>query len=334
MAGVGRLILVLNPRSSQYVAVTREILEPARRLKGWTVGKFELDLGDVDDNARRLAEILQDGDLVVAAGGDGTATVALNGVMTAEGRSEVGDAGQSGFGEGVRKKVTLAVLGYGNFNDTARMLGVRRREGLEEVVARFAQGETTEIYPLEALVNGKHWRYAAAYVTVGMLAASTAVFDTEPVRWKLRAGRPRLLFSLWSLFRWYVGNRRRDWLPEGYRNRESWAARTTDYVAVNGKSVAQVMRGGQWYLDPQEFQGGVMRLGSFWRVGWMMLRSIFRQVPGETTRGDRLEFTAPSAVVIQAEGEHEELVGVERIEVRKARRGIRVVMGENYSPGE
>ena len=215
MAGVGRLILVLNPRSSQYVAVTREILEPARRLKGWTVGKFELDLGDVDDNARRLAGILQDGDLVMAAGGDGTATVALNGVMTAEGRSEIGDAGQSGFGEGVRKKVTLAVLGYGNFNDMARMLGVRRREGLEEVVARFAQGETTEIYPLEALVNGKHWRYAAAYVTVGMLAASTAVFDTEPVRWKLRAGRPRLLFSLWSLFRWYVGNRRRDWLPEG-----------------------------------------------------------------------------------------------------------------------
>ena len=323
----GRLILVLNPRSSQYAAVTREILEPARKLKGWTVGKFELDLGDVDENAARLAGILQDGDLVVAAGGDGTASVAVNGVMMAgEGRSGVGGAGQSVVGVGARKRVTLAALGYGNFNDTARMLGVKRREGLEEVVARFAQGQTTEIYPLEALVNGKHWRYAAAYVTVGMLAASTAVFDTEPVRWKLREGKPRLIFSLWSLVKWYARHHRQDWLPEGYRNGEAWAARTTDYVAVNGKSVAQVMRGGRWYLDPQEFQGGVMRLGSFWRVGWMMLMSIFRRVPGETTRGDRLEFTAPSAVVIQAEGEHEELNGVERIEVRKARRGMRVVM--------
>ena len=316
----GRLILVLNPRSSQYAAVTREILEPARKLKGWTVGKFELDLGDVDENAARLAGILQDGDLVVAAGGDGTASVAVNGVMMAE-------EGWSGVGEGARKRVTLAALGYGNFNDTARMLGVRRREGLEEVVARFAQGQTTEIYPLEALVNGKHWRYAAAYVTVGMLAASTAVFDTEPVRWKLREGKPRLIFSLWSLVKWYARHYRQDWLPEGYRNGEAWAARTTDYMAVNGKSVAQVMRGGKWYLDPQEFQGGVMRLGSFWRVGWMMLTSIFRRVPGETTRGDRLDFVEPSSVVMQAEGEHEKLTGVERIEVWKARRGIRVVMG-------
>lgn len=316
----GRLILVLNPRSSQYAAVTREILEPARKLKGWTVGKFELDLGDVDENAVRLAGVLQDGDLVVAAGGDGTASVAVNGVMMAE-------EGQSGVGEGARKRVTLAALGYGNFNDTARMLGVKRREGLEEVVARFAQGQTTEIYPLEALVNGKHWRYAAAYVTVGMLAASTAVFDTEPVRWKLREGKPRLIFSLWSLVKWYARHHRQDWLPEGYRNGEAWAARTTDYVAVNGKSVAQVMRGGKWYLDPQEFQGGVMRLGSFWRVGWMMLTSIFRRVPGETTRGDRLDFVEPSSVVMQAEGEHEKLTGVERIEVRKARRGMRVVMG-------
>ena len=178
-------------------------------------------------------------------------------------------------------------------------------------------------------MNGKHWRYAAAYVTVGMLAASTAVFDTEPVRWKLREGKPRLIFSLWSLVKWYARHHRQDWLPEGYRNGEAWAVRTTDYVAVNGKSVAQVMRGGKWYLDPQEFQGSVMRLGSFWRVGWMMLTSIFRRVPGETTRGDRLDFVEPSSVVMQAEGEHEELTGVERIEVRKARRGIRVVMGEN-----
>lgn len=304
-----RLILVLNPRSSQYAAVTEEILEPARKLKGWTVGKFELDLGDVDENARRLAEILREGDLVVAAGGDGTASVAVNGAMKAQGG------------------VTLGVLGYGNFNDTARMLGVRRKDGLEEIIAQFAQGGVEEIYPLEALVNGQHWRYAAAYVTVGMLAASTAVFETESVRWKLRSGKPRLCFSLWSLVKWYFRNRHQEWMPAGYYYNERWPAATTDYMAVNGKTVAQVMRGGEWYRDPQEFQSNVMQLGSFWRMVGMMLRSIFKQVPGKITRGDKLEFVEPSEVVIQAEGEHERLMGVEKIEVRKAGRGLRVVMG-------
>ena len=86
-----RLMLVINPRSAQYAAVEQEILEPARRMKGWTVGRFELDLDSVDENAQRLAALIQDGDLVVAAGGDGTASVAVNAVMMAEeGRTGLG----------------------------------------------------------------------------------------------------------------------------------------------------------------------------------------------------------------------------------------------------
>ena len=94
-----RLVLVYNPRSSHFLQVKEGVIEPLRGLKGWMLGKFEVADTDVDDNARRLARILEDGDLVVAAGGDGTANIAVNGIML---------SGRNG--------VRLGVLGYGNFN--------------------------------------------------------------------------------------------------------------------------------------------------------------------------------------------------------------------------
>ena len=63
-----RLIIVYNPRSSKHALVEKEVLEPARQMKGWMVGKYEVKPTDVDDNAAKLAQILKDGDLVVTAG--------------------------------------------------------------------------------------------------------------------------------------------------------------------------------------------------------------------------------------------------------------------------
>ena len=70
------------------------------------VGKFEVADTDVDDNSHRLAKVFRDDDLVIAAGGDGTATIAINGIMLSD-----------------AKNVRIGVLGFGNFNDTARSFG-------------------------------------------------------------------------------------------------------------------------------------------------------------------------------------------------------------------
>ncbi len=198
-----KLIVVYNPRSSRHAVAEREVLAPARELKGWLVGKYEIQPVGAEENAERLARILNDGDLVIAAGGDGTAMVAANGILL------------SG------KDVTMSALGYGNFNDFAKLLKTKRPVeyggdyigGVLEIVGKFETGKVREIYPLEVMVNGRHWRYAPCYVTVGMLAESTGVFDEPKVREKLKTGKKGLIFSLWQLVKWYFRNRKRDFLP-------------------------------------------------------------------------------------------------------------------------
>lgn len=308
-----KLIIVYNPRSSKAKAVEREVLTPARRLEGWLVGKYQVKATDVDDNAAALAKILNDGDLVIAAGGDGTAVIATNGVML------------SG------KDVTLGVLGYGNFNDMARMLGMKRAVeyggeyvgGVSEIVQKFIEGKTKEIYPLEVKVNGEHWRYAPCYVTLGLFAESVAVFDDEKVRGKLRTGKKGLVFSVWNLAKWYFKNRKREFLPKGEIEdggvMQVFPEKATDYMAINGSSVARVMRGGKSYRKKKVFRSNVSGLGGFFGLMWFMMRSILVQVPGKKTGKDVIRFTVPSEVEIQAEGEYQRLKEVREIVVEKTK---------------
>lgn len=200
-----KLVIVYNPQASHHGAIEREVLAPARKLGGWLVGKYEVRKADFETNARGLARMLRDGDLVIAAGGDGTAAVAANGIM------------QSG------KDVTLGVLGYGDFNDMARMLGAKRAVeyggeyigGVSEIVAKFEAGKTKEMYPLKVKVNGKHWRFVPCYFGMGMFAESTGVFDEEKVRKKLQTGKKGLGFSILQLAKWYFRHRREEFLPAG-----------------------------------------------------------------------------------------------------------------------
>lgn len=99
----------------------------------------------------------------------------------------------------------------------------------------------------------------------------------------------------------------------------------TDYMAVNSPSVARVMRGGRWYRRKQEFRSGVMRLGKLRGMIWFMLRSVFGRIPGKKTTRDIIKFKQPSEVEIHAEGEHERLKNVRKIEIKKAKRPLKVV---------
>ena len=290
-----RIVVVHNPRSSQARRVREEVIE---KLPGAEM--YEVVDTDVDDNAGRLAKVLEDGDLVVSAGGDATATIGLNGAMLAG------------------KDVSFAALPYGNFNDSARGLGLKK---LEDAL----NGETKKAWALECLIDGEHYRYGLCYFTAGMFAEATEIFDDPRYRKKLRE-KPSLVFSIRILAEWWRGNRKKRFLPAKFLMNGQEVRGMTDYVALNSRSMAKAMRGKRWFLT-HEFRSKVGRLSNFFGLSRMVGPSVVARVPGKESKGDVLEFESQAEVMIQGEGEYKR-IKVKKIEVRKAERWIRVVLAK------
>ena len=297
-----RLLVVYNLKSSRFKDVEREVLVNLRNLNGYMIGKYEIQRIGVNKNAEQFAKLVEDGDLVLSVGGDATAVIAANGIL------------KSG------KSAKLAVLPYGNFNDLARTLGAKR---LDDVF----NGKTREMWPLEILVDGKHFRYATCYVTIGMTAEAVELFDDSKVRQNLQKGHKSSWRSYISLARWYFKNRHKKvFLPEFKLNGELMHKKTSDYMAVNGRSMCRVMKGNNHFLNKTYFNHMTGKLINFWNLFRMMARSILKQVPGRKTKGDVLEFVKPSTVEIQAEGEYQVFSNISKIEIRKSDQPLKVVM--------
>ena len=316
-----RIILVYNPRSSKHSLIEEEVIKPAQELKGYAKGKFEVKKAPVEENAKALAKILENGDLVIVAGGDGSATMALNAAMIA------------------KTKVTLAVIGYGNFNDMARMLGKKK---LDEVISDFEKGETKELYPLEATVDGKHFRYAGCYFTIGMFSESTEVFDAPKTRDALKKGNKHLAYSVTTLAKWYFKNHHKEFLAADIRmngipmNRKKTrksgkvndfsGKHVTDVMFVNGRTVAKVMKGGEYWLDSKKYYVAFGRLKGLFRLMAFMAKSMISRIPGhEVDAETRIDFSSPTEVEIQAEGEYKRLQ-LSELRIKKAEKSITVVV--------
>lgn len=266
-----RLIVVHNKKSSRAELAKEEIFKEARKLSGFLIGKYEVVSTDVDDNANRLAKILEDGDLVVTIGGDATASIGLNGCLL------------SG------KDVVFSALSFGNFGDTAKTLG---NLNFKEVIERFSENKIRDFYPINVLVDGEHFRFGAGYVTVGMMAESVEIFNQEKTRKKLKKKKRTEVSSYRWLAEWYFKNRKKKFLPGGY----------SDYFAVNGKNVAKFMKGKN-YCFSKKFQAGKFKLSGIFSLGIFMMRSIFCRIPGDVKEKGGVLFHEKEKVTIQMEGE-------------------------------
>jgi diacylglycerol kinase family enzyme len=299
-----RVMLIYNPRSTKASLVEEKVIKPLREFKGIVFGKYEVKPTNVDDNANSLAKVLNDGDIVIAAGGDGTATIGLNGVVLS------------------KKEVHFTAVPFGNFNDMARTL-------------KRASGK--KIYPLEAVVNGKHFRYAACYFTIGMFAESTEVFDEDKNRKRLRKKKKNFFFSLKTLFKWYLKNKRKTFIPEfelitckvvnGEMDEERKVfKKASDYIASNGATVAKLMKGKKGICsDDDTFLATAKSLRSIFALGMFMVKSVLFRIPGEIVVCSKMYFDEPAKVEIQAEGEYKKLENVEKIEIRKVDNPIKIL---------
>ncbi len=298
-----RLIIVYNPNSSRATDIRHEVLERAKELNGYIVGRYEVKNTDINDNIKSLAECLENDDLVLSVGGDATGAIAVNAILVSD------------------KDVKLAVLPYGNFNDLARTLRTNSFESvfLNEVSER-------EFYPLEIYVDGKFFRYATCYVTIGMTAEAVKIYDTPKVRKKLKRKFGRKISSYTELASWYFKNRRKHiFIPEFKLNGVLQSKKISDYAAVNGRSMARVMKGGEDYRDPVYFRSEVDHLTNFYRLVKLMSRSILSRIPGKATAGDVLEFINPATVTLQAEGESQTFENIKKIEIRKGEKCLKML---------
>ena len=301
-----RLFIVYNPRSSHYEQVKRDVIDRLRDLRGVLVGKFEVAPTNVDDNAKRLAKVLSSGDLVIAAGGDGTANIAINGIMLSRAQN-----------------VKFGVIGYGNFNDVARTFGNLK---LDDIL----KGHVKRVYPLECKINGKHWRFGMCYFTLGMFAEACACFDAPKTRKTLRKGGRKTIFSLLTLAKWWFKNHRRNFLPEAFVLGDSSedfmeCKNVSDYMAVNGRSVAKIMKGSDWYLKDGAFLSMTGQMTKFRKLVPMMLKSMFKRVPGTESDYDCIVFPKATKVMVQAEGEYKMISGVRTVEIAKVGKPLLVV---------
>ncbi len=301
-----RLIIVYSPNSTLFSEVDKKVIEKSRKLKGWMVAKFLVKEASVQENARELSKLIRKGDLVLSAGGDGAATMSMNAIM------------KSG------EIATLAVMPFGNFNDFVETLG---RMDFDTIIRKFEESRYDEFYPLEIKVNERHYVYSGMYFTVGMMAEASRVMKRKNVRRKLKRARNRMSFSAKKMFSWYMKNKwRKDLLPDGLRlNGKEVAKNSTDYVAINGGSMAGVVPGGVWYRSARQFWSGMMRNRSFWRMLRAFLVSLGGRLPGKESKGDILSFAKPCNVFVHAEGEGEELKDVSEISVLKSAKGLRVI---------
>jgi hypothetical protein len=308
-----RLVLVLNPRSTQAKRVEVEILNPLNRfifeeklVSNVTTFRYEVQPTHVDDNAEKLASCLLDGDIILVVGGDGTASIGVNGAIL------------SG------KKVKFYSIPYGNFNDIARTM-------------QRARGQ--KVYAMEALVDEKHFRYALCYFTAGMLAESTKIFNEKKNRERLRRRKKNLIFSLWILFVWFIENRKKQWFfrfrmetlgnngkilgSKIFEPRFFWGG-VSDLIALNGATMARILGGGEYYLG-NRFLVRCARLGSFFGVSGFMLKGIFGRVSGSEVAASKYIFEHPASFEIQAEGELKRFDEVLTLEFRKVEKSLQIL---------
>ena len=298
-----RILVVYNPRSSRYADVRADVIDRLCKLQGYIIGKYEVKKTNINDNVISLAKILKDDDLVISAGGDATGVISANAILKSS------------------KNVALAVLPYGNFNDLSHTIGTKSLDGVLS-----NQNQLDRFHPLEIIVDGQFYRYATCYVTIGMMGEAVKLYDTPKLRQKLKTNFGRKISSYTHLASWYFKNRhQKTFLPEFKLNGQLQPKKTSDYAAINGKYMARIMKGGEYYKDSKYFLSETDRLTSFWRLAKLMTKSIFHHIPGTKTKGDILKFTSPATIELQAEGEYTTFKNIHKIEIRKSKKCLKVV---------
>ena len=310
-----RLVLVVNRRSSGYALVDKKII---RYIDGLNLSEkqrqtYEIEPTNPLDNAKKMAKILQNNDIVLVAGGDGTAHIATNAIII---------SGKTG--------IKIKYTGFGNFNDYAHSFSRNHYKAC--IRALDEQQSKYSVKPLELSINGEFYRYIPLYATVGLTAEMAEIFEHPRIRGALKKtpGRnSRLALSLLAATRFYFNHRKEEdiHVEKIKINGESVRVnpKITDLVFMNGPRMARIMRSQANKKAPEKFGFAALDSGKIIKNLPFLVKGLFGFIPLKTAHEVEIILEKPQNLQIQIEGESTKLKNIKNISIRQIEQKIHIL---------
>lgn len=298
-----RLVIAHNPHSSR-ASTVRELVFDRLDDAGYEYEVLEVRQASLADNVARLAPLIQEGDIILSAAGDGSAHAIFHSVAASN---------QSG--------VELGFLAYGNFNDIPHVFNAKR--SLRDPVAFLEQAKAIEVWPLVVLTDGHPLRSALLYVSAGWTARAAAQFDNPDVRRKITSGSAGLRKSLLRLTLYYFKTRQGSLLPAFKYNEK--LMKKTDLLFANGPEVARLFRTGRHFYRGESFLFCMLDVRRLLLSTPFLISSLFGRMRAKEVNSVVLQFTRPADFPLQCDGEVVELENVAKLEVVKAKKPVMIL---------
>lgn len=290
-----RIVIAHNPHSSRAADVTARVFERLNEA-GIPYETIEVRQAHLDENVFRIAPLIQPGDIILSAAGDGSAHAVAHSVMAAN-----------------KPDTVLGFLAYGNFNDLPNTFN--SKQTLQDPVDFLRQARPQSIWPLDVFVNGERVRSALLYSTVGWTAAAAGQFDDPKIRHRITHGGAGVVPSLIRTGVFYFSTRKASRLPCVEYNGVMY--RQTDLLFANGPLLARLFRTGKHFYETPVF------LFRMLNVRWLLpnipflISGLIGRIRGEEVPQATVRFSEPFDMKLQCDGEVIQLRTVTSIEVKK-----------------
>lgn len=304
-----RLVSVHSPKSTRaakYNSTIRPVL--VKFAEKHSVKFIEIPIVDLPYFMTRdiIERGLMDGDLIVAAGGDGIVNVTLDAAMSSQ------------------KDLILAAIPLGNVNDFTSVIN----SGITDPVT-ILDSKVVDFHPLDLSVNGEHELYSGQYISFG---ATTVLVDwlNSP---EIRAARKKYRGNVARLM--VLGGRNMGIISKNIATLKIPSFRH-EGKTVHKNSVGFFLGRTGKFFRPQNGRKFHKSSDEFWfhtdnfhgkttRDTMKLTRWLLRGIPGKISTHEKLEFTAPTNLVCQVGGDNVLLENVSEVTCQRAKKPIKIL---------
>lgn len=291
MSSEHRNIFIHNPHSTRASRVSAVIEQ--LDAQGARYESHHTPSPHAQDNSDWIANLVQPGDRIFSAAGDGTASQVGEGVLS----SGVPD-------------IEIAFGAYGNFNDGPAALG-------HVDPSDFFDGRlpTRSLHPIEVDQDGER-HTALFYATLGWTAGLAMQFMTAN-REKMQASRSKLARRMRDAALYYALHGQ-DKLPPFTLGDESTSHDRVSDVLVRNSSVMAGLVRGRDFMSGSTFGLRQLNVGNLPKNVPFLFDSVVRgRTPSEARETVALRFSDPASFYLMRDGESERVQAVRELTFRK-----------------